>query len=63
MAQTEVHLKNTGTHLFAQPAELTAICQDGEGLLILDAADLIVRVRFTQKETRDIILKFLPPIP
>lgn len=63
MARTEVHLKDTGAHIYAQPAEVIAVCQDREGLIILEADSYIIRARFTEQETRAIVLKFLPPIP
>lgn len=58
MAQTEVHLKELWYPVCTQPAELTAVRSNREGILILSAAKYIIRARFTPEETSLIGLKF-----
>jgi len=63
MAQTEVHLKSLASPFAPQSAILTAVCQDGEGILIFDAGTYIIRARFTTEETSLIGLKFNSSCP
>ena len=63
MAQTEVTKKTYTPDLRSQPAILTAIYQNRQGIIILDAASYIIRVHFTEKETRELAVRFLPPTP
>lgn len=63
MAQTEVLIKNSLFGSLASNASTIALRQNTQGFLILDAPSYIIRVRFTEEETRQIISKFLPDTP
>lgn len=62
MAQAEVYVKNLDNSDWRQPATIIAACKNHEGFLIIEAASYIIRAQFTEQETREIAVKFIPPI-